>query len=54
MLVNPTLQLTHALSSMYEWNAIIYEKDEREEKLSPQGGGSGGGLIGPSVSVQSK
>jgi len=52
MLVNPPPHLTHALSSMYEWNAIINEKGEREGKLSPQGGCSGGGLIGPSVSTQ--
>ena len=39
---------------MYEWNAIILEKGEREGKFSPQGGGSGGGLIGPSVSAQSR
>ena len=54
MLVNPPPHLTHALSLMYEWNAIIHEKGEREGKLSPQGGGSGGGLIGPSISAQSR
>ena len=54
MLVNPPPHLTHALSSMYEWNAIIHEKGEREGNFSPQGGGSGGGLIGPSISAQSK
>ena len=46
MLLNPHPHLTHALSSMYEWNGIIHEKGKREGKLSPQGGGSGGGLIG--------
>ena len=46
MLINFSPHLTHALSSMYEWNAILHEKGEREGKFSPQGGGSGGGLIG--------
>ena len=50
MLVNPPPYLTHALSSMYEWNAIIHEKGEREGKLSPHGGG----LNWPSVSAQSR
>ena len=53
MLVNPLPHLTHALSSMSEWNAIVHEKGERKEKLSPQGGGSGGGRIGSSVVTQS-
>jgi len=54
MLVNPPSHLTHALPLMYEWNAITHEKGEREEKLSPQGGGSDGGLIGSSVSAKSR
>jgi len=29
-------------------------KKEKEGKLSPQGGGCGGGLIGPSVLAQSR
>ena len=52
MLVNPPPHLTHALSSMYKWNATIHEKGEREGKFSSQGGGFGGCLIGPSVSAQ--
>ena len=54
MLVNPPPHLTHALSSMHEWNATIHEKAEREGKILPQGGGSGAGLIRPSVSAQSR
>jgi len=30
------------------------EKEKKESKMLPQGGGSGGGRIGPSVATQSK
>ena len=53
MLVNLPY-LTHALFSIYEWNAIIHKKGESEGKFSPHGGGYGGGLIGPSISTQSR
>ena len=32
----------------------MHEKGEREGELLPQGGGSGGSRIGPSVTTQSK
>ena len=32
----------------------MHEKEEREGKILPQGGGSGGGRIGTSVAAQSK
>ena len=32
-------------------NAYMNEKEEREGKILPQGGGSGGGLTGPSVAA---
>ena len=32
----------------------MHEKEEREGKISPQGGGFDGGQIGPSVAAQSK
>ena len=38
---------------MYE-NAYMHEKEERKEKILPQGGGSSSGRIGPSVAAQSK
>ena len=53
-MLEPSPHLSHALSSMYEWMHICMKKKEREEKMLPQGGGSGGGQIGPSVAAQSK
>ena len=35
-------------------NAYMHEKEEREGKMLPQGGGSGGGRIRPNVTTQSK
>ena len=35
-------------------NECTCEKEERKGKILPQGGGSGGGQIGPSVAAQSK
>jgi len=32
----------------------MHEKEEREGKMLPQGGGSSGGRIGPSVDIQFK
>jgi len=32
----------------------MYEKEEREEKLLPQGDGSSGGRIGSNVAIQSR
>jgi len=32
----------------------MHEKEEREGEILPQGGGSGGGWIGPSIAIQSK
>ena len=45
MLVDPTPHLFHALSSMH-WECM-YAWKYKGKKKSPQGGGSGGGLIGP-------
>ena len=33
-------------------NAYVHEKEEKEEKMLPQGGGSGGVQIGLSVATQ--
>jgi len=33
-------------------NAYMHEKDERKGKMLPDGGGSGGGQIRPSVATQ--
>jgi len=33
-------------------NAYMHEKEEREGKMLPQGGGIGGSRIGPSVAAQ--
>ena len=52
MLVNPLPHLSHALSLMHHECVYTWNKWERKEKL-PHGGGSGGGLIGPSVTAQS-
>jgi len=35
-------------------NACLHEKDKREGKILPKGGGSGGGRIEQSVATQSK
>ena len=48
----PTLILCIVLNV---WEYIyMHEKEERKGKILPQGGGSGGGQIGPSVATQSK
>ena len=35
-------------------NVCMHDKEERDGKVWPQGGGSGGGQIGPSIATQSK
>jgi len=35
-------------------NAYMYEKEEREGKMLPYGGGYGGGRIGQSIAAQSR
>ena len=51
MLVNPTPHLSHVLSSMHR--ECIYAWKCRGKENSPQGGGSGDGLIGTRNMAQS-
>ena len=46
MLVNPSPHLPYALSSMHR-DVCMHETNREGRQKSPQGGGSGGGLIGP-------
>ena len=52
MLVNPPPHLSHALSSMHR-DVCMHETNREGRKNSPQGGGFGGGLIGPRNAAQS-
>ena len=52
MLVNPPPHLFHALSSMHR-DICMHETNREGRKKLPQGGGSGGGLIGPRNVTQS-
>ena len=51
MLVNPPPHLSHALSLMHR-DVYMHETNREGRKKSPQGGGSGGGLIGPRNAAQ--
>ena len=50
-----TLPHTYLMHCPQWWmNAYMHEKEEREGKILPQSGDSGGGRIGPSIATQSK
>ena len=53
MLVNPPPHLFHALSSMHHDICMHETKWKGKEQKLPQGGGSGGGRIGPRNMAQS-
>ena len=54
MLVKPSPTPISCIDLNISMNTYMHEKEERERKILPQGGGSSGGRIGLSVATQSE
>ena len=53
-MLEPSLTLISYIVLNVWMNACMHENEEREGKIWPQGGSSGGGRIEPSITTQSK